>query len=300
MSSVTRKLCVILLPHQYNSTPYFKQFHEMAKWRSHAPNRFGLILVWETFYPRNPSEANMLRCLRVLAVLIIGLLASLPGIPQLLGAGKPISVTAIDIMLEPDATMVEHAKAANQHVLKSFPIGFALDETHHPHITCLQRYVETADLNKLYEVVGKVLAEEKPTSWKLKAYKYYYIPWKNIGLAGIVIEPTDDLIRFQKKLIDAVAPFTEKTGTAAAFVTTAESPDINQPTIDYVNTYVPDHTGQNFNPHVTIGIASQDYLKKLLDEKFEAFTFSLVGVSVYQLGNLGAAQKKLKSWEFKS
>jgi hypothetical protein len=176
-------------------------------------------------------------------------------------------------MLEPDATMIEHAKAANQRLLKSFPIGFALDETHHPHITCLQRYVETADLNKLYEVVGKVLAEERPTSWKLKAYKYYYIPWKNIGLAGIVIEPTDDLIRFQKKLIDAVAPFTEKTGTAAAFVTTAESPDINQPTIDYVTTYVPDHTGKNFNPHVTIGIASQDYLKKLLDEKFEAFTF---------------------------
>jgi 2'-5' RNA ligase len=237
----------------------------------------------------------MHRCLKVLAVSTIGLLASLPG-----RAGEPNSVTAIDILLEPDATMIEHAKAANQRLLKSFPIGFALDETHHPHITCLQRYVETTDLNKLYEVVGKVLAEERPTSWKLKAYKYYYIPWKNIGLAGIVIEPTDDLIRFQKKLIDAVAPFTEKTGTAAAFVTTAESPDINQPTIDYVNSYVPDHTGKNFNPHVTIGIASQDYLKKLLDEKFEAFTFSPVGVSVYQLGNLGAAQKKLKSWEFKS
>jgi 2'-5' RNA ligase len=242
----------------------------------------------------------MHRCLKVLAVLTIGLLASLPGILQLLRAGEPNSVTAIDILLEPDATMIEHAKAANQRLLKSFPIGFALDETHHPHITCLQRYVETTDLNKLYEVVGKVLAEERPTSWKLKAYKYYYIPWKNIGLAGIVIEPTDDLIRFQKKLIDAVAPFTEKTGTAAAFVTTAESPDINQPTIDYVNSYVPDHTGKNFNPHVTIGIASQDYLKKLLDEKFEAFTFSPVGVSVYQLGNLGAPQKKLKSWEFKS
>jgi 2'-5' RNA ligase len=242
----------------------------------------------------------MHRCLKVLAVLTIGVLASLPGILQLLRAGEPNSVTAVDILLEPDATMIEHAKAANQRLLKSFPIGFALDETHHPHITCLQRYVETTDLNKLYEVVGKVLAEERPTSWKLKAYKYYYIPWKNIGLAGIVIEPTDDLIRFQKKLIDAVAPFTEKTGTAAAFVTTAESPDINQPTIDYVNSYVPDHTGKNFNPHVTIGIASQDYLKKLLDEKFEAFTFSPVGVSVYQLGNLGAAQKKLKSWEFKS
>ena len=160
----------------------------------------------------------------------------------------------------------------------------------------MQRYVATADLDKLYEAVGKVLAEETPTSWKLRAYKYYYIPWKNIGIAGIVVEPTDDLIRFQKKLIDAVAPFAEKTGTAAAFVTTAEDPDINQPTIDYVTTYVSDHTGKNFNPHVTIGIATQDYLKKLLDEKFEAFTFSPTGVSVYQLGNLGAAQKKLKSW----
>ena len=80
----------------------------------------------------------------------MGLLVSLPGIEQPLRAGEPNSVTAIDIMLEPDATMIEHAKAANQRLLKSFPIGFALDETHHPHITCLQRYVETADLNKLY------------------------------------------------------------------------------------------------------------------------------------------------------
>ena len=77
--------------------------------------------------------------------------------------------------------------------------------------------MKTADLDKVYEAVGKVLAEEKPTGWKLKAYKYYYIPWKELGLAGIVIEPTDDLIRYQKKLIDAVAPFTVETGTAAAY-----------------------------------------------------------------------------------
>jgi len=82
------------------------------------------------------------------------------------------------------------------------------------------RYEVTADLDKVYVAVGKVLAEEKPTSWKLKAYKYYYIPWKELGLAGIVIEPTDDFIRYQKKLIDAVQPFTVKTGTAAAYVTT--------------------------------------------------------------------------------
>jgi hypothetical protein len=237
--------------------------------------------------------------LTVLATLSIGLLASLSRAEQPPMSDEPHTVTAIDILLEPDATMIKKAVAANERLLKVFPKGFALGKTHQPHISCLQRFVKTADLAKVYEAVGKVLAEEKPTAWKLKAYKYYYIPWKDIGLAGIVIEPTDDLIRYQQKLIDAVAPFTEKTGTAAAFVTTKEDPDINQPTIDYVTNFVPNGTGKKFNPHVTIGLASQDFLKKMLDEKFESFTFSPVGASVYHLGNFGTARKKLKGWELK-
>jgi hypothetical protein len=241
----------------------------------------------------------MHRYLKVLATLSFVLLGSLPECAQPLKAQKPNPVTAIDILLEPDATMIKNAQAANERLLKVFPKGFALGKTHQPHISCLQRYVKTADLDKVYEAVGKVLAEEKPTTWKLKAYKYYYLPWEGIGLAGIVIEPTDDLIRYQQKLIDAVTPFTVETGTAAAFVTTKENPEINQPTIDYVTTFVPHETGKKYNPHVTIGLASEDYLKKMLAEKFEAFTFSLAGASVYHLGNFGTAQEKLKSWKLK-
>lgn len=240
----------------------------------------------------------MHRYLIVLAVLSIGPVALLPAqVPK--KADELNAVTAIDILLEPDATMLKRAEAANERLLKSFPKGFALGTAHQPHISCLQRYVKTADLDKVYEAVGKVLAEEKPTAWKLKAYKYYYIPWKDIGLAGIVVEPTDDLIRYQKKLVDAVAPFSAKVGAAAAFVTTKEDPDINEPTIDYVMNFVPNETGEKFKPHVTIGIATEDYLKEMINEKFESFTFSPVGASVYQLGNFGTARKKLKSWELK-
>jgi hypothetical protein len=241
----------------------------------------------------------MHRYLTIPAALTIGLLAMLLGTARPVSADEPNAVIAIDTLLEPDATMLRHAEAANARLLKVFPKGFALGKSHHPHISCLQRYVKTADLDKVYEAVGKVLAEEKPTAWKLKAYKYYYISWKDIGLAGIVIEPTDDLIRYQKKLIAAVTPFTVKTGTAAAFVTTKEDPEINQPTIDYVSTYVPNESGRKFNPHVTIGVATQDYLKKMLDEKFEAFTFSPAGASVYHLGNFGTAREKLKGWDLR-
>jgi hypothetical protein len=103
----------------------------------------------------------MLGYMKVLAALSIGVL----GAP--LGNAKPVSaaeqgpVTAIDILLEPDETMIEKVMAANQRLLKTFPEGFALDETHTPHISVLQRYVKTADLDKMYEAVGRVLAGER-------------------------------------------------------------------------------------------------------------------------------------------
>ncbi|GJH26923.1 hypothetical protein [Caballeronia novacaledonica] len=204
-------------------------------------------------------------------------------------------VSAIDIALEPDATMIRHADAANTRLRKVFPQGFALDASHRPHITILQRYVRTADLDNVYNATNGVLASEKVTRLKLQAFKYYFIPDHDIGLAGIVVRPDANLLRLQQKLIDAIAPFAVKTGTAAAFVTTPDDPEINQPTIDYIATFVPKASGKNFSPHVTIGVARQDYLKRMLAEPFQPFTFSPAGASVYQLGNFGAARKQLKA-----
>ena len=239
----------------------------------------------------------MMKFAKVLAALGLGLGLMLGYAGRSSAEQNPI--TAIDIALEPDATMIQHAEAVNARLMKVFPKGFALGPTHHPHISILQRYVRTEDLEKVYAAAGAVLANEKPASWKLKASKYYFIPWKDIGLAGIVVEPTDNLLKLQQKLIDAVAPYTAQTGTAAAFVATPDDPDINQPTIDYVETFVPKASGKHFNPHVTVGIATQDYLNKMLAEPFDAFTFSPSGASVYQLGDFGTARKKLTMWNLK-
>jgi len=64
------------------------------------------------------------------------------------------------------------------------------------------------NLDKVYAAVGDVLAGEKPARWTLKAFKYDYVVWDKAGVTVILIEPTDQLIQFQQKLIDAVAPFT--------------------------------------------------------------------------------------------
>ena len=203
-------------------------------------------------------------------------------------------VTAIDIALEPDQTMLGHARSANAALLGNFPGGFSLDATHHPHISIFAGFIPTADLPKVYAVAEKVLAKENYVAWKLTAFKYYYVPMGTTGLAGIVVRPTSDLIRLQRELIEAVTPFTVKTATAAAFYTTPEEPDIHQSVIDYIATSMANLSGEKFSPHVTIGIGTTAFLDGMLAEPFSAFTFSPASASVYQFGDFGAARRQLK------
>lgn len=230
---------------------------------------------------------------KLMAALLVGASAFL-GFDQVSRADDNV-VTAIDIALEQDATMIEHAKAANALLLKDFPKGFALDDTHHPHVTMLQQFVRTADLDKVYAVANSVMAAEHPTAWKLKAVKYYYIPDDKFGLGGIVVEPTADLRRLQDKLIEAVAPYTAKTGTPTAFMSTEGGKDIQKSLIEYVANFTTVAAGEKFNPHVTIGVGNAAFLDQLVAAPFEVFTFSPTGASVYQLGTFGTARKELKA-----
>ncbi len=160
--------------------------------------------------------------------------------------------------------------------------------------------MRTADLDKIYSAADKVFISYNVTGFKLKAYKYYYLTTPSlpgVGLSGIVVETTPELVKLQQDLITAVAPYTVQTGTAAAFVTTPAAPDINGATIRYIEAYVPEHSGEHLELHVTTGLASVEYLKKMLAEPFDDdFTFSPSGASVFHLGNYGTAAANLRNW----
>jgi hypothetical protein len=209
-------------------------------------------------------------------------------------------VTAIDILLDPDATMIEHAQAANAQLLKNYPKGFTLGGVHAPHVSMLQRFVKTADLPKVFAAADRVIIKEDPTSWKLTAFKYDHIGDakignETVGVGNILIKPTPDLLRLQQELADAVKPFEAPTGTAAAFVTTPQAPNISEDLIHYVSVFVPDHSGDNYVPHVSIGVGTVEFLTTFGSAPFDDFTFSPAAASVYHLGEYGTAMKKLHS-----
>jgi hypothetical protein len=208
------------------------------------------------------------------------------------------TVTAIDILLEPDRSMLERAAAVNARLLEAYPQGFPLDAKHRPHITLIQRFVRTADLDKVYAATEKVLAGFDLKNMTLEGIKQYYLPDGDIGAAGIVIKPTAELTKLQQELITAVAPFIVETGTSSAFVITPDDLIINPSLIEYVSTFVPKSTGEHFNPHVTTGVAPRKILDEMLKDKepFDSFTFAPASAAVYQLGQYGTAAKKMKDW----
>jgi len=214
-------------------------------------------------------------------------------------ADHAAAVTAIDILLEPDATMLEHAAANNTRLLEVYPKGFPLDAAHRPHITMIQCFVRTEDLDKVYAAEEKVLAGAKVKAMRLEAIKYYYIPTGGLGVAGIVAKPTPELLELQRAMITAVAPFMVQTGPISAFTAPHDDSALDAQIIEYVSVFVQKASGEHFNPHVTTGVAPREYLDKMLAEPFAPFIFSASGVAVYQLGPFGTAAKKLKEWDLK-
>ena len=206
-------------------------------------------------------------------------------------------VTAIDILLEPDSTMLKHSNVNNARLLKIYPKGFALDATHTPHITILQCFVRSADLEKVYAAAHRVLASANVTALKLEAFKYYYAPGGAVGVAGICAKPTPELLKLQADIIAAVKPFTAETGPIEAFTAPHNDTATDAALIQYVSTFVPKMSGENYNPHVSTGVAPKDYLDKMLAEQFESFTFSPAGAAIYHLGPFGTAAKKLKEFD---
>ena len=241
-----------------------------------------------------------------MGLLVLGAMAVSLAMPfgsalaQQAAAAGQSDLTAIDILLDPDATMIQHAEAANAQLLKSFPKGFTLGGVHAPHITMLQRFVKTADLPKVFAAADKVIAQAHPTSFKLTAYKYDHIGEAKmgdaiVGVGNILVKPTPELLKLQQELADAIKPFEAPTGTAAAFVTTPQAPTISEDLIHYVSVFVPEHSGDNYVPHVSVGVATIDFLNTFSSAPFDEFTFSPAGASVYHLGEYGTAMKKLHS-----
>jgi 2'-5' RNA ligase len=204
-------------------------------------------------------------------------------------------VIAIDVLLLPDQTMIERAKAANARLRENYAQCYTLGPAQVAHITLVQRYVRTKDLKAIEEAVANVLAKEDPRAFELTAIGYAFAPWAGVAITSIAIARTPELDRLHQNIVKAVEPFAVAKASAAAFSTSKELPKVEADIIEYVAAFVPKSSGKNYHPHVTIGVARESFVERMKAGQFDKLEFKPAGVAIYQLGAFGTAQRKL--WE---
>ena len=210
-----------------------------------------------------------------------------------------VALTAIDVLLEPDERTRARAMALNAALRGGLPSGFALDETHRPHVTLLQRYVRRDDLEGVFLAVQEVVAARDVAALRLHATAIVGAEFgtsPGTTLASVVIEPTTALRALHEALVVALAPLAASGGSAPAFFTLAGEPAVDAATIAYVEEFVPLHSAGHYSPHMTVGVGRQESVNEMAASPFDDFEFSPRAAAVYQLGDLGAARRVLRSW----
>ncbi|WP_328977705.1 hypothetical protein [Streptomyces canus] len=224
-------------------------------------------------------------------------------------------LTAIDILIEPDDDALQHARKWNARLREGVPDGFALDATHQPHVTMLQRYVRTAQLDDFFDAVGKAVAGIDVATLSLQAVAIAHANWGTPGQepAALMLQPNPQVLDLQAAVLAAATPFVQADGTGAAYLLDPGE-KIDQNTLEFVKNYVPNQIGaggdftalgaggkpapgaKGYTPHITVGVGRTDDLKAIDDEPFETFAVHPAGVAVYHLGRYGTARKQLKKW----
>ncbi len=104
-------------------------------------------------------------------------------------------LTAIDVLVDPDEATMERARAVNARMLASLPQGWALDDTHQPHITTLQR-LRTEDLDQVYQAAAKTVAETDMAALSYRAVKIAHADWgfPGYGPAVLLVEVSPEVL----------------------------------------------------------------------------------------------------------
>lgn len=204
---------------------------------------------------------------------------------------KKQNVIAIDVLLIPSEEMNAQALQLNSLINQNNPETIRLDENHVPHITLLQCFINESDLPKVNTALEGLFEIIKDDS--LKAESLFYYEDKAESFSMIRVKNSAPLMEIHKKTIELLKPFIVSNGTEKSFVQNPDGSSISESTVEYVPNFVEKYSYENFDPHISLGVAQTILLDSLAQNVFKAIQFKAASMSVYQLGDHGTAQKLL-------
>jgi hypothetical protein len=212
----------------------------------------------------------------------------------------PRWVTAIDVALVPDLTLVRHAIALNTRFREPRDVH-SLDAAYHLRLTTLQCYVNTGSLLDVYAGTGAIMSASNPAAWEMTAVGYEAVE-SDDGAAAVRlhVHPDEAWLQLQHQLVFTLVPHFDFPGTGESVAPAVDDDEFEPPPLESVVSYIPSQTGSQFRPHLDMGVASAEIARAIVAEAFEPFTFRPAGAAIYHLNCAIADRVRLKWWTFPS
>jgi hypothetical protein len=199
-------------------------------------------------------------------------------LPYLLSVNHD-TLVAIDIALESDVALAGTPAARS-------------------HITMLRRFVRSSEVHDVSAALGTLMGSTNLSDLKLTAAGSHTETWKGGSATALLIDPSQNLRRLEERVADAVHLFSEPPIDATEFIVTPDRSPMEGDAIAAVENFVPDQSGVNFRPHLLVAPSQADAAKRLEGQPAAASSVVVraVGLSVYQLGRTGTADRLLWTW----
>ena len=192
------------------------------------------------------------------------------------------TIIAVDVALLLPRIFRQEAISLNR-TLTNPPEGFHFNDTHLPHLTLIQQFVATDHLDAFSRVVEQLALSTERCSLEAS----------EICTSGSCtiwqIEPTVQLVKLHRHLMQTLLPFDAKNGSPASFVSSGAPP---RPTdLDWVAQYRDRAAYDHFNPHVTLGVGSLPYHRTPRTTRFMADQ-----LAICQLGRFCTCREIIADW----
>jgi len=190
-----------------------------------------------------------------------------------------MSIIAIDVAILPPAPVTELALALSAGLPREHSKGLRLDANHLPHITLTQQFVESDDLEAVFDRIAAALKGMSPLTLHAPGtVRSREAVWLKIARA-------EALARLHRRLMDTLAPFERPNGDPSAFA----GGDARPNDVAWVSRYRESASFDAYTPHITLGHA-------VSAPAVEPTTFVATEIAACQLGRFCTCRTVLRRW----
>ena len=188
---------------------------------------------------------------------------------------SPLLALDIAILLPPEtSTSVELLNTQ----LSAPPEGFRFSARRLPHISLVQQFSPTTELNAIEQTIAGIVSKHPPIDLTLASIT------TSETTSSIAVTPSPVLDTLHRRLMDQLAIFDVGLGDERAFINTDATPT------DAARQFRTEAAYDAFAPHVTLGVGT---IKTTIPKT--TFTASVIALCI--LGRFCTCQKVLASWE---